>query len=92
MVCIPYNPYNHHNALDKIHLGFGTALPFGEGFIEACLQVLLLVFAVAIICIARVWYGSGLDCVACVSGQVCEEIVFRMCVVYSTTVFVKTIF
>ena len=47
--------------------------------------------AVAISCIAWVWYGSGLDHVARVSGHACREIVFRTCVVHVMMMLVRTI-
>ena len=47
--------------------------------------------AVAISCIALAWCGSELDHVTRVSGHVCDEVVFRTCLVNSRMMFGRTI-
>ena len=47
------------------------------------------VLAVAVGCIA-VWCAFGLDHVACMSGSVCGEVLFRTKVAHLTMMFVRT--
>ena len=77
-ILVNNNLCKNSNALDTFRLGPGTAWPVGRlvnhiwhGLSDGD------VLAVTVSCIACVWCGFGLDHVACVSGNVCGEVLFR---------------